>query len=317
MLHRAVTLFEIKSADDEKRTIRGVATTVSVDRQGDIVVPEGAVFSLPLPLLWQHDAKSPIGHVTKAKVTKAGIEIVAEIAKGVTDEIDKAWALIKAGLVRGLSIGFQPLESEPISGTYGRRFTKWSWMELSAVTIAANEQASIQTIKLADAKVLKRLEVEHATPSRSAKRSSAKIQKVQEENARQEDGERFVQEVKEVSELLTRTHGFADVTKPLSTRMTFWMLAEFHVLAREKYRQIDARFAELEDGIVSGVKYAGTWQRQLTYAVGSLVTRSGGLWHANVESTGHEPGDGAAWTLCAKSGSDIPKTRKQMQEEAR
>ena len=70
--------------------------------------PEGAVFKLPMPLLWQHDSEQPIGHVTHAKATKAGIEIVARIAKGVTSEIDRAWSLVKAGLVSGLSIGFSP-----------------------------------------------------------------------------------------------------------------------------------------------------------------------------------------------------------------
>jgi hypothetical protein len=53
-------------------------------------------------------------------------------------------------LVRGLSIGFQPLEHARIEGTYGYRFMKWLWLELSAVTIPANADASIQTIKSLD-----------------------------------------------------------------------------------------------------------------------------------------------------------------------
>src|SRR3954464_15772907 len=111
---RAYSLLEIKSFDDEQRVVTGIASTPTPDRMEDIVMPDGAKFKLPLPLLWQHDSRQPIGHVTHAKVTAAGIEIVAEIARGVTAEIDKAWALIKAGLVRGLSIGFRPLEAEPI-----------------------------------------------------------------------------------------------------------------------------------------------------------------------------------------------------------
>ena len=115
----------------ETRAITGWATTPEADRLKDVVEPGGAQFKLPLPLLWQHDSGQPIGQVTHAKVSKAGIEIVAKIAKGVTAEIDRAWALIKAGLVPGLSIGFKPIEHELITETKGIRFKKWNWLELS------------------------------------------------------------------------------------------------------------------------------------------------------------------------------------------
>ena len=63
----------------------------------------GAKFKLPMPLLWQHDSEQPIGHVTHAKVTKAGIEIVAKIARiaepgRLKDRLDEAWQSIKARL---------------------------------------------------------------------------------------------------------------------------------------------------------------------------------------------------------------------------
>src|SRR6185295_12270400 len=121
MLNRAYSLLEIKKVDEDAREITGWATTPEADRMEDVVEPEGAQFKLPLPLLWQHDSSQPIGHVTHAKVGKTGIEIVAKIAKGVTAEIDRAWSLIKAGLVSGLSIGFQPIEHEMIPETKGVR----------------------------------------------------------------------------------------------------------------------------------------------------------------------------------------------------
>jgi HK97 family phage prohead protease len=150
MLNRAYALLEIKQVDQDARTITGMASTPTPDRLEDVVEPDGAQFKLPLPLLWQHDSGNPIGQVTHAKVSKAGIEIVARIAKGVTDEIDRAWALIKAGLVPGLSIGFKAIEHEFITETKGIRFIKWDWLELSAVTIPANQQATIATIKSID-----------------------------------------------------------------------------------------------------------------------------------------------------------------------
>ncbi|MFK4062941.1 phage major capsid protein [Brucella anthropi] len=150
MTRRAYSLLEIKAVNEDERTITGIASTPATDRDGDVVEPKGAVFKLPLPLLWQHKADKPIGHVIDATVTASGIEIVATIAKDVTEEIENAWKLIKAKLVRGLSIGFRGMEAEQIPGSFGRKFTKWEWFELSAVTIPANAEASITSVKQFD-----------------------------------------------------------------------------------------------------------------------------------------------------------------------
>ncbi|HLR78527.1 MAG TPA: HK97 family phage prohead protease, partial [Burkholderiaceae bacterium] len=114
--------------------------------------PKGAQFQLPVPLLWQHNHDQPIGHVTEANVNNKRIEITAEFAKmdepGVLqDRLNEAWQSVKAGLVRGLSIGFRALDVEPIKESMGLRFKSWEWLELSAVTIPANSEANIQTIK--------------------------------------------------------------------------------------------------------------------------------------------------------------------------
>jgi hypothetical protein len=69
---------------------------------------------------------------------------------------------------------------------------------------------------------------------------------------------------------------------------------------------LDKRIGALESGIVAGVKFMGTWQRQQKYPAGSLATFKGALWHCNRDSEGIEPGDGSPnWTLCAKGG-DVP-----------
>ena len=149
-LIRAYSLLDVKSVDEEQGIIEGIASTPTTDRMGDIVDPKGAQFKLPLPMLWQHSAREPLGHVLSAKVTDAGIAIRAKIERGVLPEIDRAWKLIKAGLVRGLSIGFRSIEDQDIKGTWGKRFVKWEWLELSAVTIPANSEATIQAIKSID-----------------------------------------------------------------------------------------------------------------------------------------------------------------------
>ena len=157
-MDRAYAVLEIKALDDEQRLIEGLATTPTADRAGDVVHPEGASFNLPLPLLWQHDTNQPIGEVFAASVTPAGINIKARLARiaepgRLKDRLDDAWQSIKAQppLVRGLSIGFTPLgDIEPIKGTRGRRFRKWLWAELSAVTIPLNLEATIHTVKSLD-----------------------------------------------------------------------------------------------------------------------------------------------------------------------
>lgn len=152
---RAFSVLAIKSIDEDQRKIIGIATTPSPDRMDDIVEPRGAEYTLPLPFLWQHDKTQPIGHVTKAIVTDAGIEVEIELAKidepgTLKDRIDEAWQSIKAGLVRGLSIGFQPKEYTEIAGSWGLRFVRWMWFELSAVTIPANAEATITSVKTFD-----------------------------------------------------------------------------------------------------------------------------------------------------------------------
>lgn len=151
-MRRAYSLLTLKEFNDEQRTFSGLATTTSVDRMGDVVESRGAEFQLPIPLLSHHMPDKPIGHVTSAKVMNGEIRVEGKVLRldgppSLKERLDVAWAEIKSGLVRGLSIGFQPLEAEPIKDSYGLRFTKWLWLELSAVTIPANGEATIQTIK--------------------------------------------------------------------------------------------------------------------------------------------------------------------------
>jgi len=156
-MKRAYAQIEIKAMDEPgaKRTFSGVASTISADRMGDVVLPKGAKFKLPVPLLWQHMHSQPIGWVTEAKVTSTGIEIKGEVADipedgKLKERLDEAWQSIKYKLVRGLSIGFNPIKYARIADTYSYEYQEWEWLELSAVTVPANAEASIQSIKSAD-----------------------------------------------------------------------------------------------------------------------------------------------------------------------
>jgi uncharacterized protein len=155
-MHRAYCTLDIKADNaDGKRTFRGIASTPTTDRGGDIVEPLGAQFELPLPFLWQHNAREPIGWITEVKAGPKEIAVAGEVAVidapgKLKDRVDEAWDSLRSKLVRGLSIGFKEIEAARIADTYSYRYLKWLWLELSAVTIPMNGDCSITAIKSAD-----------------------------------------------------------------------------------------------------------------------------------------------------------------------
>jgi HK97 family phage major capsid protein len=148
---------EIKSVDASRRIIEGFASTITPDRGGDVMVPEGAQYSLPIPLLWEHGR--PIGEVFDVQVIPGkGIKIKARISNvhvpgEIKDFVDQAWAALSATppLVRGLSIGWKPIEAAQVAGTKLRKVAKWIWGELSTVVVPMNAEATITAIKSFDA----------------------------------------------------------------------------------------------------------------------------------------------------------------------
>jgi HK97 family phage prohead protease len=153
MENRAYSVLHVKALDedDEARIIRGVATTPTPDRVGDVVEPQGVKFQNPMPLLWQHRADMPVGTVKFNKPTKDGITFEARFAKAeksqtLKDRIDEAWESVKLGLVSAVSIGFRSLE-HAVMNDGGYRFIRSEVYELSLVTIPAQAEAVITAIK--------------------------------------------------------------------------------------------------------------------------------------------------------------------------
>lgn len=131
-----------KFARSGKRRIRGMASTNSVDRQGDVVVPDGGTWQLPVPLLWSHQHSVPVGWVHDIEVRGAGLWVECEFAEGVGDA-DRIWAMVDQGLVTSFSIGFRPIKSEPIRSG-GLRYNEWELLEISVVVVPANASAKIE-----------------------------------------------------------------------------------------------------------------------------------------------------------------------------
>ena len=156
-MNRAYSILQAKAVQDgDERVIRGIATTPTPDRVGDVVEPLGVKFNNPMPLLHQHDHERPVGTVTFDKPTAKGITFEARLPildepSPLKERVDTAWAEVKAGLVRAVSIGFRALDGGyEVMKTGGLRFTKTEVMELSLVTIPAQADAVIQTVKSID-----------------------------------------------------------------------------------------------------------------------------------------------------------------------
>jgi HK97 family phage prohead protease len=161
-MDRAYSVLTVKAVEEDARIVRGMATTPTPDRLGDVVEPLGVGFRNPLPLLHQHDSKRPVGTVSFDAPTRDGIEFTAQLARvseppSLKDRVDTAWGEIKAGLIRGVSIGFRALDHEPLNqkDPYGpRRFLKTEVVELSLVTVPANADAQISIIRSIDSAAL-------------------------------------------------------------------------------------------------------------------------------------------------------------------
>lgn len=155
-MNRAYSLLTVKSVSEDERIIRGVATTPTPDRVGDVVEPLGVKFNNPMPLLHQHDHTKPVGTVTFDTPTKDGITFEAKLANvqepgPLKDRIDTAWGEVKAGLVRAVSIGFRALEDGvELMRNGGYRFKATEVLELSLVTVPANADATITLVKSID-----------------------------------------------------------------------------------------------------------------------------------------------------------------------
>ncbi|OYU91860.1 MAG: phage major capsid protein [Bradyrhizobiaceae bacterium PARB1] len=153
-MNRAYAILTVKAVEEDKRVIRGTATTPSPDRVGDIVEPLGVEFKNPMPLLHQHDSRAPVGTVRFDKPTKDGITFEAQLPTitepgALKDRIDTAWGEVKAGLVSAVSIGFSPLEYSRMEDG-GYRYIRSEVLELSLVTVPANADCTISLVKSLD-----------------------------------------------------------------------------------------------------------------------------------------------------------------------
>lgn len=137
------------SVNKEERTIDVVMTTKKVDRDGDVVHPDGLDVERFLEtnpvVLWMHDRTAPIGKVIK--ITKNKSRATARVKFANTPLANEIFELYADGFLNAWSIGFMPdfEKMEPITDKEGRitgfDIPESELLELSAVTIPANPDA--------------------------------------------------------------------------------------------------------------------------------------------------------------------------------
>lgn len=120
---------------------RVTLSTGSEDRTGERIRPEGWKFPATLPLLWSHQPNDlPIGRVRNIRVTGCALLGSLEFPPPNTYAFaDQVRALVDAGFLGTVSVGFRPLVGPRGEWTYYEQ----ELLELSVVNIPALPAATI------------------------------------------------------------------------------------------------------------------------------------------------------------------------------
>ena len=120
--------------------IAGYASVFNVaDKGGDVVRKGAFAGALPVPLLWQHEAREPIGFVERLREDDRGLRIVARLVDA--GRGGDAVALVRAGAIDGLSFGYRVKAGRPANG--GRELAALELIEVSLVTFPMQPLARI------------------------------------------------------------------------------------------------------------------------------------------------------------------------------
>ncbi|PBB79073.1 hypothetical protein CK218_22245 [Mesorhizobium sp. WSM3879] len=149
---KAVLASKLKFLGGAEHFVTGIASTSRLDAHGHVLHPEGARWdALPIELLREHDPNQPLGHIVELKATKAGLKFKARI-----DSAD-AWADMRAGGLRGVSVSSKPIDFDRIDGKM--IWNEWTIAEISLCEAPANGDAMVEGWEIVD--TAKHAPIEH------------------------------------------------------------------------------------------------------------------------------------------------------------
>ena len=149
ILYKAAAMGELLDADENAGIIKGYGSYFGNKDSDNDVIAKGAYKKTieengnRVKYLYQHDMNQPIGKMTELYEDDKGLVFVAEIAK--TQLGKDVVELMKSGVITENSVGIMPIQKQN-KGDY-REITEVKLYEISAVTLAANDQAKILDVK--------------------------------------------------------------------------------------------------------------------------------------------------------------------------
>ena len=147
--------FEIKAVSDDGLFSGYASVFDNVDSYGDIVRKGAFVESISEweakgkmpPILWNHDPSDPIGIYTKMQEDDKGLYVEGKLLIDDVPRAKQTHALMKAGVIDGLSIGYRVKEYLYNVDEEVTDLIKLSLREVSIVTFPANPETRIEAVK--------------------------------------------------------------------------------------------------------------------------------------------------------------------------
>ena len=150
IIYKSTQIGELVDADAAAGVVKGYGSVFgNVDSDGD-VINKGAYKktiqenSQRIKYLYQHDMDKPLGKMVHLEEDDKGLMFEAQIPK--TQLGKDVVELMKAGVITENSVGILPIQKEMGSDGY-RHINEVKLFEISAVTLAANDQAMIMDVK--------------------------------------------------------------------------------------------------------------------------------------------------------------------------
>lgn len=97
-------------------------------------------------MLWQHNPDEPIGVWDDLSEDAKGLYVKGTLLQGVR-RADEAAIMLKAGAIRGLSIGYREIDVIPADKGEPRKLIKLGLEEVSVVSFPANRRALVDAVK--------------------------------------------------------------------------------------------------------------------------------------------------------------------------